>query len=179
MTTRLVILGLLRDRPLYGYELKHIIEEHMGDWTNIAFGSIYYALGKLADEGCVEQVGTEQEGNRPSRTVYQITDAGRAEFLRLLRELWGSFERQYFDIDVGLAFMSALPVEEVTQYLRQRVAMLEEVLQHIQEHQEEQMASPEVPASARVVFQHSRLHMEAELVWTRDVLQQVEHGVYT
>ena len=178
MTTRLVILGLLRDRPLYGYELKHIIEEHMGDWTNIAFGSIYYALDKLAGEGCVEQVGVEQEGARPSRTVYQITEAGRAEFLRLLRELWRSFERQYFDIDVGLAFMSALPVEEVTQYLRQRVAMLEEVLQHIREHQEEQMALPDIPPQARVVFEHSRLHMEAELTWTRDVLQQVEEGVY-
>jgi DNA-binding PadR family transcriptional regulator len=178
LTTRLVILGLLRDRPLYGYELKHIIEEHMGDWTNIAFGSIYYALDKLAGEGFVEQVGVEQEGARPSRTVYQITEAGRAEFLRLLRELWSSFERQYYDIDVGLAFMSALPAEEVEQYLRQRVTMLEEVLQHIQEHQEEQMANPNVPAQARTVFEHSRLHMEAELAWTRDVLQQVEQGIY-
>ncbi|MBN2004314.1 MAG: PadR family transcriptional regulator [Anaerolineae bacterium] len=178
MTTRLVILGLLRERPLYGYELKHIIEEHMGDWTNIAFGSIYYALGKLAEEGFVEQVGVEQEGARPSRTVYQITEAGRAEFLRLLRELWRSFERQYFDIDVGLAFMRALPVEEIKQYLQQRVTMLEEVLQHIQEHQDEQIANPNIPAQARAVFEHSLLHMEAELAWTRDVLQQVEQGVY-
>jgi DNA-binding PadR family transcriptional regulator len=178
LTTRLVILGLLRDRPLYGYELKHIIEEHMGDWTNIAFGSIYYALDKLAGEGFVEQVGVEQEGARPSRTVYQITEAGRAEFLRLLRELWTTFERQYFAIDVGLAFMSALPVAEVRNYLQQRVTMLEEVLEHIQEHQEEQMANPDVPVQARAVFEHSRLHMEAELAWTRDVLQQVEQGVY-
>jgi DNA-binding PadR family transcriptional regulator len=178
LTTRLVILGLLRERPLYGYEIKHIIEEHMGDWTNIAFGSIYYALGKLTDEGCVEQVGTEQEGNRPSRTVYQITDAGRAEFLRLLRELWSSFERQYFAIDVGLAFMSALPTEEVKSYLAQRVTALEETLQYLTTHQAEQMERPKVPASARAVFEHSRLHMEAELAWTRDVLQQVEQGVY-
>jgi len=178
MTTRLVILGLLRERPLYGYELKHIIEEHMGDGTNIAFGSIYYALGKLAEEGFVEQVGVEQEGARPSRTVYEITGAGRAEFLRLLREVWAAFERQYFAMDVGLAFMSALPVDEVKQYLQQRVMMLEEVSQHIQEHQEEQMANPDIPAQARAVFEHSRLHTEAELTWTRSVLQQVEQGVY-
>ena len=178
MTTRLVILGLLRERPLYGYELKHIIEEHMGDWTNIAFGSIYYALDKLAGEGFVEQVGVEQDGARPSRTVYQITEAGRAEFLRLLREVWASFERQYFAIDVGLAFMNALPVEEIRHYLQQRVTMLEEVLQHIRDHQEEQMARPDIPTQARAVFEHSRLHMEAELAWTRDVLQQVEQGVY-
>jgi len=179
LTTRLVILGLLRDRPLYGYELKHIIEEHMGDWTNIAFGSIYYALDKLAGEGFVEQVGVEQEGARPARTVYQITATGRAEFLRLLRAVWTAFERQYFDMDVGLAFMNALPVEEVKQYLRQRVTMLEEVLRRVQEHQAEETAIPDVPPQAQAVFEHSRLHMEAELTWTRSVLQQVEEGNYT
>jgi len=120
----------------------------------------------------------EQDGARPSRTVYEITAAGRAEFLRLLREVWTSFERQYFAIDVGLAFMNALPVEEVKSYLHQRVTMVEEVLQHIQEHQEEQMANPDIPAQARAVFEHSRLYMEAELAWTRSVLQQVEQGVY-
>jgi Fe2+ or Zn2+ uptake regulation protein len=58
MSVKLVILGLLRERPLYGYEIKQIIEEHMGDWTSIAFGSIYFALDKLAKEGFVEKVAT-------------------------------------------------------------------------------------------------------------------------
>ena len=31
MTTRVVILGLLRHKPLYGYEIKQMIEERMGD----------------------------------------------------------------------------------------------------------------------------------------------------
>ena len=82
MSTRLVILGFLRGQPLYGYEIKQMIEHVMGDWTNIAFGSIYYALGKLAEDRFVEKVGTEQEGGRPSRTVYQITDAGREGVIR-------------------------------------------------------------------------------------------------
>ena len=85
MTVRLVILGLLRERPLHGYEIKQIIEEHMGDWTSVAFGSIYFALDKLAEERFVEKIAVEQKGNRPSRSVYQMTAAGRDEFLRLLR----------------------------------------------------------------------------------------------
>ena len=47
----------------------------MGDWTNIAFGSIYFALGKLSEEGFIEKVATEQQGGRPSREVYQITES--------------------------------------------------------------------------------------------------------
>lgn len=180
MSTRLVILGYLRGRPLYGYELKQLIEHVMGDWTNIAFGSIYYALGKLADEGFVEKVGTEQEGERPSRNVYQITDAGREEFMRLLREAWDNVERQTFDFDIGLSFMSALPVDEVKEYLRKRVMHLEHTLQYLEAHQAEELADTDhVPTYlATAVFSHHRRHFQAELDWTRELLQNVEQGIY-
>ena len=178
MSTRLIILGLLRERPLYGYEIKQIVEEHMGDWTNIAFGSIYFALKKLAEDGFVVQAAVEQEGNRPSRTIYQITEAGRAEFLRLLREVWGEVERHYYAIDIGLAFMEALPLEEVKDYLRGRIAQLQSIVQHVGEHQAEQMAQPQVPATAAAVFDHALAHFQAELAWTRDLLVKVGQGIY-
>lgn len=178
MTTRLVILGLLRGRPLYGYELKQIIEEQMGDWTSIAFGSIYFALEKLSEEGYIEKVATEQEGKRPSRSVYQITTAGREEFVRLLREVWNQVERQYYDIDVALAFKDALPEGEVKTYLRQRAAQLEGILEHIREHRQEQMAHEEVPPIADAVFDHGVVHYQAELAWTRQLLEKLEQGMY-
>ncbi len=178
MTTRLVILGLLRERPLHGYELKQTIEEHMGDWTSIAFGSIYFALGKLSEEGLVEQVATEQEGRRPSRTIYQITAAGREEFLRLLRQVWRDVERHYYAIDIGLAFMAALPLKEIKDYLQGRVAELEEIIAHVTSHRAEQMARPEVPRAAGAVFDHGLAHFRAELDWTRELLAQVERGEY-
>jgi len=176
MSTRLVILGLLRDQPLHGYEIKQIIEEHMGDWTSIAFGSIYFALGKLSEEGMIEMVATEKEGNRPSRSIYQISEAGRAEFLRLLREVWNEPERQFFAIDVGLAFMNALPSEEIKGYLQTRVGKLEGLLQYLGSHEQEQMEQPEVPGSATAIFEHSRAHMAAELAWTKKVLEKMERG---
>jgi DNA-binding PadR family transcriptional regulator len=179
MSTRLVILGLLRDRPLHGYEIKQIIEEHMSDWTNIAFGSIYFALSKLAEEGFIEKVGTEQEGGRPSRTIYRITATGREEFERLLREVWRDLERHYFTLDIGLAFIEALPLEEVKGYLRQRVTQLEAISQHLNAHQREVMTEEESPREMVVaIFNHSRLHFEAELTWTRELLEKVERGVY-
>jgi len=178
MSTRLVILGLLRERPLYGYEIKQIIEEHMGDWTSIAFGSIHFALGKLAEEGFIEKVGTEREGSRPSRSVYQITEAGRAEFLRLLRAVWGEVEHHYSALDVGLFFVDALPIEEVKGYLRGRVAQLEAIVQHVTTHRAEQLAREEVPHLAAAIFDHSLAHFQAELAWTQDLLDKVERGEY-
>jgi DNA-binding PadR family transcriptional regulator len=174
VSTRLVILGLLRERPLHGYELKHIIEDHMGDWTSIAFGSIYFALRKLAEEGLVEKIATEQEGNRPSRNIYQITDAGQEEFMHLLRKVWGEVERHYFAIDIGLALMDALPIEDVKDYLRGRVAQLEAILQHVHEHRAEQLAHEQVPRIAAAIFDHGLAHFEAELAWTQTLLEKVE-----
>ncbi len=178
MTVRLVILGLLRERPLYGYEIKQIIEEHMSDWTSIAFGSIYFALDKLAAEKFVEKVEVEQAGKRPSRSVYQITSAGRDEFLRLLREEWRQLERQYFSIDVCLFFLDTLPVEEVKKYLKIRQAALQNALEYLQSHREEQLALPEVPRLATAIFDHSLAHTEAELSWVTDLLQKLIKGEY-
>jgi DNA-binding PadR family transcriptional regulator len=176
----LVILGFLRGRPLYGYEIKQMIEHVMGDWTNIAFGSIYFALKKLAEEKFVEKVGTEQEGGRPSRTIYQITDAGREEFMRLLRKMWDTVERQTFDFDIGLSFMSSLPLDEAKGYLQKRVTHLEHTLQYLEAHQAEELADTDhVPTHlASTVFDHHRRHLQVELDWTRELLQNVEQGIY-
>lgn len=178
MSTRLVILGTLRRQALHGYEIKHIIEEHMGDWTSIAFGSIYFALGKLAEEEFIAKIATEQEGSRPSRSIYQITDAGRQEFLRLLRQVWRDVERQYFSFDIALSFIDALPIAEATGYLRQRVTQLGAILQHLDVHQQEQLSHDQVPRLAAAVFDHSRVHFQAELAWTQDLLEKIERGEY-
>lgn len=170
MSVRLVLLGLLHEKPLYGYEIKQIIEEHMGDWTSIAFGSIYFALDKLAGEGLVEKVATEQPGNRPSRSVYQITSRGDEEFLRLLRQSWQSLERQYFDVDICLFFLDRLSIKEVKGYLQARVAKLEGIMRHLKSHEAEQMAIPEIPPQARAIFRHSTIHFQSELEWTRELL---------
>ena len=178
MSTRLVILGLLRERPLYGYEIKQLIEQYMGDWTSIAFGSIYFALDKLAEEKLIEKVATEQEGGRPSRTVYQITQAGRDEFLRLLRELWTTWERQYYAFDIGVWFMEALPLEERKAYLRQRIERLEYVLQFVGEDKGQTVARPDVPQLAEAIFDHVLVHVRADLEWVSQLLEKIENGTY-
>ena len=174
MSVRMVILGLLAERPLYGYEIKQIIEEHMGDWTSIAFGSIYFALDKLAEEGFVEKVATEQAGSRPSRSVYQVTNSGKDEFLRLLRESWQAIEHDYYEIDLCLFFQERLSLSEVKGYLQARLNRLEVILQQLQTHEAQQINNPEVPQQARAIFEHSRMHIQSEVIWTRELLSNID-----
>lgn len=86
---RILILGILQFKaPAHGYEIRRELESWRAEqWAHIAYGSIYFALGKMAEEGLVEAVGTDQVGNRPARTLYTITDAGKQEFERLLRDV--------------------------------------------------------------------------------------------
>ena len=165
MSTRLVMLGLLQDHPMYGYELKKIIEDHMADWTSIAFGSIYFALNKLSEEELIEKVATEQDGNRPSRTIYQITEAGEKEFMRLLREQWKTVEQQYFDFDIALFFQEYLSSAEISEILDKKIQTVKIIIDHISEHRKETLSDPEVPEIAASIFSHSLVHMKAELEW--------------
>jgi len=178
MSVRLVILGHLRIGDLHGYEIKQRIEQRMGDWTSIAVGSIYHALKQLEQEGKIEKTGTERRGNRPSRSIYRITEAGDAEFLALLRELWRTPERTYLPLDIGLYFSQALPADEIIGYLEGRLAGMDQTVAFLDAHRDEHLDDPHVPAVAHAIFDHSRAHMLAEREWIADVLQKFRDGTY-
>lgn len=67
-----VILRLLEDRPMHGYEVMKELEEQTQGWYKPSPGTVYPTLQWLEDEGLVES--EEQEGKK----VYAITDDGRA-----------------------------------------------------------------------------------------------------
>ena len=174
MSTQLVILGLLQKRDLHGYEIKHIIEEHMGDWTSIAFGSIYFALRKLLEEGCVREVSVGRAGNRPSKTVYGITDKGRAEFRRLLERLWQEPERIFYAFDIALFFSTELPAGRAAELLEERIRTTEAALEYLTAHKQENLADPQVPRMARAIFDHSLMHLQTEHKWLISIRDSVK-----
>ena len=67
-----VILKLLRDKPMHGYEVMKELEEHTRGCYKPSPGTVYPTLQWLEDEGLVRS--EEVEGKK----VYAITDAGRA-----------------------------------------------------------------------------------------------------
>ncbi|WP_157157486.1 PadR family transcriptional regulator [Diaminobutyricimonas sp. LJ205] len=80
---RLYLLSLLAERPQHGYELIQSLEERFGGTYTPSAGTIYPRLAKLEEEGLV----TKSADGR--KTVYEITDAGRAEVTARASELDG------------------------------------------------------------------------------------------
>jgi DNA-binding PadR family transcriptional regulator len=178
MSTKLVILGLLKKKPLYGYEIKQIIESRMGDWTSIAFGSIYFALNKLSEDNLIQKIVEEQEGNRPSRSIYKITEAGEREFVSLLKDVWKTDEQIFFPLDIALFFIRALPRAEVIKLLKIRVKGIEMGLHHLTEHKNETLSIKKIPKIGKAIFEHSEAHLGAEFKWLKGLIKGLESGEY-
>jgi DNA-binding PadR family transcriptional regulator len=70
---RLYLLSLLDESPRHGYDLMQALSDRTGGTYTPSAGTVYPRLAKLEEEGLV----TKSVDGR--KTVYEITDAGRAE----------------------------------------------------------------------------------------------------
>lgn len=123
----LLLLGLLMNQSQHGYQLNEFIEKELAHITYIKKGNAYATLERLDKEGLVT-VKLDQEGNRPLRKVYSITEAGEQKFFQLLRQNLGGSERLIFGGDIGLMFLDHLPLPEVIECLQNRLAQVKEKL---------------------------------------------------
>ena len=92
-TPDLVLLSLLAERPLHGYQANAELERReVSDWAGISRPQVYYSIEKLAQLGLVrayEVRASEIESPGPERRVFQTTAKGRVALADALeREEW-------------------------------------------------------------------------------------------
>jgi len=121
----LAVLSYLSQEPMHPYALGRALREH-GDARSIKYnpGSLYMVVGQLARAGFVAEQETGRDGQRPEHTVYALTDDGRRELRDWLRELVGQPQHEYPAFVAALAFVSALPPDEVSDLLASRLDVL-------------------------------------------------------
>ncbi|TFB75456.1 PadR family transcriptional regulator [Cryobacterium glaciale] len=112
---RLYLLSLLAERPRHGYELIQALSDRFGGTYSPSAGTIYPRLAKLEEEGLV----TKQADGR--KTVYEITEAGRAELLARDGEL-GAIEDEVTDSVRRLADQVRTGVNSAMKTLRADLA---------------------------------------------------------
>jgi DNA-binding PadR family transcriptional regulator len=129
----LAVLSYLVQRPMHPYELSRTLRDN-GDARSIKFnhGSLYMVVQQLAKAGFITEQETNRDGQRPERTVYALTDAGRAELRDWLRELVGEPEHEYPHFVAALSLIGALPPSEALPLLRLRLVRLGEQRTEIQ-----------------------------------------------
>ncbi|HEX7096764.1 MAG TPA: PadR family transcriptional regulator [Acidimicrobiales bacterium] len=137
----LAILGLLKEQPLHGYELKKRLTGLLGGRATLSFGSLYPALSRLERSGVVTAVDSAPDAtavpmtgslggevaayraravrpprSRRNRKVYAITPAGERRLHELLRTP-ATDDREFV---IQVAFCRFLPQHERIELFKRR-----------------------------------------------------------
>lgn len=123
----LVLLGLLKESPKHGYEIKKKIKEILSLFAGVELKSIYYPLQILEKRGLVVKRRNKQ-GARPARLVYELTPKGQSLFNELLAKSFLNFKRPRFSLDLSLYFLNYMKPEVAKRRLRARMRVLDKVI---------------------------------------------------
>ena len=168
MEPKLLLLGLLRQQDMHGYQLYEFIDRDLSVCTDLKKSTAYYLLSKMEADGWIaeEQV---QEGNRPPRKVYSLTKKGETEYQRLLRSNLKSHTPAFFPGDAGLAFMDTLERKDALALLKERRQALTASLADMQE-------VPPHHGGVQLVIEHRQHHMQSELDWLDALIEHLEQS---
>jgi len=168
--TRLFILGALaKHGPMYGHQLRRDARiDRTEMWSEVQPGSLYSALHRLAAEGLIEALRTEQDGQFPARTVYAITAEGRRELRALRAEALQEIRLQPDPVDLALAMSGDLGEDTLRGYIEDRIRVLAAHASQLDHHRDR--AWPDQTVADDLVVEHARLRVRAELNWHQLVL---------
>ncbi len=176
MYKHIMLLGLLLHKPMYGQQIREVIENHHELFANhIKKPTIYYQLERLAADGYLEIRREAVEAPGPGaahddvslreRDVYYLTPAGRAYFAQLLRTMLGSYTPGLDEVETCLFFLHHLSPDEARSLLGERLQQTEksrdEILQKVYASQD--------PAH-RLVYEHKQMLLDAEILWLRQTI---------
>jgi DNA-binding PadR family transcriptional regulator len=170
----LAVMALLYERPMHPYEMVSTMRERgKHESVRLRYSSLYSVVGALEREALISSRETVREGRRPERTVYELTEEGRVEFLSWLRELLSEPAKEYTQFAAGLSFLAAVPPAEAADLLRRRVRLLEGEVKEMRTRLDE-VAEQGLPRLFLVESEHELVLREAELSWVRGLVREIE-----
>ena len=151
------MLGLLRQEPRHGYDLKRLVDRYFAPEHPVAFAQIYSTLERLEKRGRVRIASVERvEG--PDRRRYAITDAGVEELERWLTEPLEPephLQAALFT-KVVLAILAGRPVDPIVDAERHA---------HLERMRELTAIRRAATMPVALLADYALFHLEADLRW--------------
>ncbi|HEY2704289.1 MAG TPA: PadR family transcriptional regulator [Candidatus Dormibacteraeota bacterium] len=172
----LAVLALLFERPMHPYEIASLMRERaIHEAIKLNYGSLYTVVDLLLRHGLIEAQSTARDGRRPERTVYRLTDAGRARFRGWLRELLRTPAKEYTQFAAGLAFAAAVGIDELGSLLEERAGRIEAELAEARGIFAD-LTARGLPRLFTLEGEHAMVLRTAELEWVRGVIAAIAGG---
>lgn len=173
MERKILLLGLLRQHEMHGYQLNELIEAHFGTSWQLTKPTAYRLLQKMTEDGWITFQAI-QEGKRPTKRIYSITPQGEQEFQNLLRKSLAHYEPIENRNLISLVFVDALPLDEVLSLLESRGKMLAKVLKSTQTSVEKHEHG-----HFGLLLENQIRHLSLELEWLKEVVNHLKAAQQT
>ena len=95
-TVELLILKLLQERDMYGYEITQALQDKSNGYFILQEGSLYPTLYRMLDRGLISD-RQELAGKRRTRVYYHLEEAGLEKY-KLIRD-------EYLSLNKGIMYI--------------------------------------------------------------------------
>ncbi|MBN2407609.1 MAG: PadR family transcriptional regulator [Elusimicrobia bacterium] len=172
---RLIVLGLLEERPMHGYQIdQEIKRRHMNIWAKVNTASIYNTLVTLRKEGLI-RVSREKKGNMPERKVYHITEKGKSRLSGLVGDGLSKFvlyNQSVFLLSVG--FIRSLDRQEAVRALEKRHKEIDSIKDSvIKQHGD---LRDRIPYNWYYIIDNSIEHLKMEIALTVSLIGRIKQN---
>jgi DNA-binding PadR family transcriptional regulator len=173
----LAVLASLYQRPMHPYEIAKTLKETGKEHDmGLKWGSFYTVIGNLEKYRLIAKGESTREGNRPERTVYRITDDGRAELVDWVRELVSTPRLEESGFRAGLSVLAVLHPDEATTLLRQRADRLRDQL--TADRAALDRLAGQVPRLFLIEAEYDLALLTAEIEWTAALADEFTAGTF-
>ena len=173
----LAVLALLAERPTHPYEMDFLMRTRgLEQSIKLNRGSLYTVVETLQRDGLIVPQETQREGRRPERTVYALTEAGRAKFAGWHRELMSKPATEYTQFAAALCFIAHFSPNETIALLEQRARSLDGEIEERRFRLGAVMERLSVPRLFLIEEEFALAQREAEVRWVRQIIQEITEG---
>jgi DNA-binding PadR family transcriptional regulator len=172
----LTVLALLVTGQRHTYEMHRLMLDTHKDFVTGLPRSMYHAVERLIRAELIRAVGTDKVEGRPERTVYALTDAGRAELGERVRRLLEHPDPDTTLFVAALSFLACLPVPRARAALDVRRVELERRIDATRAGLAE---ASDVPRLLLVEAEYEIARLAAERDWVAALLADLDSGRLT
>ena len=164
----LLVLSLLLERPMHGYEISQAIKAgEIEVWFEISTAAVYYSLNKLRRGGMIAEA--RSRGNIGEKTIYHVTEQGREQFFASAEALLDSQEPIRTEYDLGIFILNRLPQARALELLQNRIAFLQKWSAGLEQKRDEVKAQP----LQQAILQHAIATARLDIDWLTGITQQL------
>ena len=171
----LAVLTLLYERPMHPYEMSATLRErHKEESIKLNFGSLYAIVTSLERHKFIEVQEVVRDGNRPERTIYAITESGKAKMVDWLSDLISIPVKEFPQFEAALSLMLVLGPDDVIRLLEARLRSL------MSRRAADEGVRASVPASFPRIFmiesEYATALIDAEITYLRSLIDDLRSG---